>query len=283
MSQERWGAFSVKDHIDAAALAADVLLYDKLRLPVPDNAKEVERWERMGWKPGLQRERLDVLGDLAEPIQWDENRQQIWAQEMQRLQQKGLKVNGFQVTGMVLAGELNLVPAYQSLAAFRADYPEETDLDQEAQTAFLMGQRFAVPKGDPEKALQKAVQLAKTPEFKEHRLAIYDWQEQIVKQKIPPKDAVAQMDKMLTKYNAIVEKAVKDVYWRYAFTVAGIGLSLAAAPAGLFTAGGALITMGGFAKMSAKPVIYAGSYGPAAMWHDFENVQKPFWDWTKHS
>jgi len=44
------GAFSVKDHIDAAALAADVLLYDKLRLPVPHNAKEVNRWKREGWK-----------------------------------------------------------------------------------------------------------------------------------------------------------------------------------------------------------------------------------------
>jgi hypothetical protein len=283
MSQERWGAFSVKDHIDAAALAADVLLYDKLRLPVPDNAKEVGRWEREGWEPGLQRKRLDVLGDLAEPLQWNENRQQIWAQEMQRLREKGLKVNGFQVTSMVLAGELNLVSAYQSLAAFRADYPEETDPDQEAQTAFLMGQRFAVPKGDPEKALQKAVHLAKTPEFKEHRLAIYDWQEQIVEKKIPPKDAVAQMDEMLTKYNAIVEKAVKHVYWKYAFTVAGIGLSLAGNPANPFAAGGAMLGMVGFAKMGAKPEFYAGTYAPAAMWHDFENVRRPFWDWTKHS
>jgi hypothetical protein len=283
MSQQRWGAFSVKDHIDAAALAADVLLYDKLRLPVPHNAKEVNRWKREGWKPGLQRNRLDVLGELAEPLKWDENRQLIWEQEMQRLREKGLKVNGFQVTGMVLAGELNLVPAYQSLATFRADYPEETDPDQKAQTAFVMGQRFAVPKGDPEKALKKAVQLAKTPEFKEHRLAMYDWQDQIVEKEIPPKDTVARMDEILTKYNAIVVKAVKDVYWKYAFTVAGIGLSLAGAPANPFAAGGALLGMVSFAKMGAKPAFYAGPYAPAAMWHDFENVQKPFWDWTKHS
>jgi hypothetical protein len=44
MSRQRWGAFSVKDHIDAAALAADVLLYDKLRFPVPPKEDEV-RWE----------------------------------------------------------------------------------------------------------------------------------------------------------------------------------------------------------------------------------------------
>lgn len=99
------------------------------------------------------------------------------------------EVNGFQVTGMALAGEGGLVAAYQSFAAFRADYPEETDPGLEAQTAFLMGQRFAVPKRDPEKALKKSVEVANTPEFKEHRLALFDWQEQIVEQKIPPKDA----------------------------------------------------------------------------------------------
>jgi hypothetical protein len=283
LSQQRWGAFSVRDHIDAAALAADVLLYDRLVLPVPPDAQEEKRWKDEGWQPDLQKQRLDVLGELAERLTWDDNRQQMWEQEMQRQRNQGAKVNGFQVTGMVLAKELDLVAAYQSLAAFRADYPEETDPGQKAQVAYLMGQRFAVPKGNPEKALKKAVSVAKTPEFKEHRLAMYDWQEQIVKDKVPPKDAVAKMDEMLAKYNAIVKKAVKDVYWKYAITVAGIGLNVAGAPANPFVAGGALITLGGFAKMSAKPVIYAGSYGPAAMWHDFENIQKPFWNWTKHS
>ena len=51
----------------------------------------------------------------------------------------------------------------------------------------------------------------------------------------------------------------------------------------VFAAGGALLGMVGFAKMSTKPAFYAGPHAPAAMWHDFENVQKPFWDWTKHS
>ncbi len=78
MSTERWGGFSVKDHIDAAALAADVLLYDRLLLPVPLDKSEEKRWEVEDWKPELQKERLDVLGDLVEPVKWDDNRQQMY-------------------------------------------------------------------------------------------------------------------------------------------------------------------------------------------------------------
>jgi hypothetical protein len=35
--------------------------------------------------------------------------------------------------------------------------------------------------------------------------------------------------------------------------------------------------------MDTKPTVDAGSNAPAAMFHDFENAQKPFWDWTKHA
>jgi lipopolysaccharide biosynthesis protein len=38
-----------------------------------------------------------------------------------------------------------------------------------------------------------------------------------------------------------------------------------------------------FSKMDTKPAVYAGPYGPAAMFHEFENIEKPFWDWTKHA
>jgi hypothetical protein len=39
MSRERWGTFSVIDHKNAAALVPDVLLYDRLVLPVPTTDK----------------------------------------------------------------------------------------------------------------------------------------------------------------------------------------------------------------------------------------------------
>ncbi len=41
---ERWGTLSVKDHLDAQALVADLLLYDRLVFPVISGARERTRW-----------------------------------------------------------------------------------------------------------------------------------------------------------------------------------------------------------------------------------------------
>jgi hypothetical protein len=285
MSSERWGAFSVIDHIDAAALAADVLLYDRLVLPVPPDEKEAKRWDEHGWKPGLQKERLDVLGDLAEPAEWDDDRQRTYNREMNRLRHAGEKVNGFQMTAIVLAREpreIDVVGAYHSTSAFHQDYPVESDLNKKAYIAYLLGQRFAVPKGDPETALKNAVKVARLDEFKEHRLAMYDWQQRVIAENVPANEAVTKMEGLLAKYNLCVEKAVKEVYYKFGFTVAGVVLGLAGAAASPLAAGGAILTMARF-SMDTKPVISPGPNAPAAMFHDFENVQKSFWDWTKHS
>lgn len=284
MSQ-RWGAFSVRDHKDAAALAADVLLYDRLLFPVPPNEDERKRWRSEGWDPDLQESRLDVLGDLAKTMEWDTNRQQTYSKELNKLREEGRKVNGFLLTGILLAKEVqgvDVVAAYHSGKEFQGDFPAESDSGKQALLGYLLGQRFAVPKGEPDKALKNAVKVAKLPEFQEHRLSMYEWQQKVIEKQIPPEEAVEQMALMLLKYNTCVEKAVKDVYYKLGFTVFGIVLSMAAAPANPLASGGALMTMVRFAKLETKPAIYAGLNGPAAMFHDFDNVQKSFWDWTKH-
>jgi len=43
MTIERWGAFSVVDHKDARKFAADVLVYDRLLLPIPVDSDR-EHW-----------------------------------------------------------------------------------------------------------------------------------------------------------------------------------------------------------------------------------------------
>jgi hypothetical protein len=49
--RQRWAAFSVRAHRDLASLAADVLLYDRLILPVPEDDPERERGIRKEWDP----------------------------------------------------------------------------------------------------------------------------------------------------------------------------------------------------------------------------------------
>lgn len=65
---ELWGTFSVTDHRRRRAFIADVLLYDRLAIPIPDGVDEWNRWERSGRdperQPGFERRPL-LFGALS--------------------------------------------------------------------------------------------------------------------------------------------------------------------------------------------------------------------------
>ena len=79
MASQIWGTFSVKDHCRANAFVREVLLFDRLVLPVPSDEQERSRWRQPNpknpqenWDP----DRLDVLRNilgsqdiLAEPVE----------------------------------------------------------------------------------------------------------------------------------------------------------------------------------------------------------------------
>jgi hypothetical protein len=91
MTIERWGSLSVSDHIDTASLAANVLLYDRLVLPVmAGQADRDERayWKARGWNPDLQRKRLDQLDELAICRPWNAERRATFKTRLAEL--KGL-------------------------------------------------------------------------------------------------------------------------------------------------------------------------------------------------
>jgi ketosteroid isomerase-like protein len=75
---EIWGALSVADHLGAKALVAEVLLFDRLVIPIPppgDDEQEQD-WTARDWDPGRLRRFLGILGDsggdldLAVPVPW---------------------------------------------------------------------------------------------------------------------------------------------------------------------------------------------------------------------
>jgi hypothetical protein len=76
--REVWGSLSVADHTRSRALMAEVLLFDRVVMPVPpaDDVEEQERWRIKRWDPVRQRRMLDILGDgpserdLAVTIPW---------------------------------------------------------------------------------------------------------------------------------------------------------------------------------------------------------------------
>lgn len=74
-----WGTFSVADHLRHRAFVADVLLYDRLVVPVPENDGEMERWLGLGRNPQRQQNLLAIMGELAVPVPWSIERHSQWA------------------------------------------------------------------------------------------------------------------------------------------------------------------------------------------------------------
>jgi hypothetical protein len=75
-----WATFSVLDHVRPRSFVADVLLYDLLVIPVPDDEHEVQRWRDRGCEPDRQVALLAILEDLALPVPWSQERADRWAQ-----------------------------------------------------------------------------------------------------------------------------------------------------------------------------------------------------------
>jgi hypothetical protein len=83
-SYELWGTFSVMDHRKRGAFLSEVILYDKLVIPVPPDpaeagspkehefaSKQWDRWVEAGWQPERQQELLKILSPVVEPVAWD--------------------------------------------------------------------------------------------------------------------------------------------------------------------------------------------------------------------
>jgi hypothetical protein len=78
---ELWGTFSVNDHRRRRAFVADVLLYDRVVVPVPDGSTEWERWTRRGRDPKRQQALLKILDTHAVRIPWTLEHHEEWARE----------------------------------------------------------------------------------------------------------------------------------------------------------------------------------------------------------
>lgn len=76
---QRWGAFSVFDHANYVNVATELLLYDKIAVPTPDE-KDWQRWSENGWKPEELSSLVKRLREfeLVEEVEWNADRQANW-------------------------------------------------------------------------------------------------------------------------------------------------------------------------------------------------------------
>jgi hypothetical protein len=89
--RERWGAFAVRDHVSSAPFVTDVLLYDRLIIPISDPADPLAKasWEGRKWQPELLDDCLRILkvktenqDGLALTVQWDALKRERFKNQM---------------------------------------------------------------------------------------------------------------------------------------------------------------------------------------------------------
>jgi hypothetical protein len=285
MPFERWGSLSVDDHVDTEALAANILLYDRLVVPVMTSQSDRDErayWVSKGWDPDLQKQRLDELEDLAVPRPWTARRREHFRARLDELkaeQGDANKIDAQHVTRMILAQEkviskppgveVTVVAAYNSGAALNRDFPVADAKDHVAAQAYLLSRRLAVPDLPSKVLIRETIKLSRDRGFAAKRAELFDWQELAVARRWSPEQTVERISDMTEQYNAKVQEAVEVVRWKFAFTLFGIGLGFATGgPVGAGAA--AALSLVQFLKLDRKPAIEAGSALPAAMFHDMK-------------
>ena len=81
----RWGTYSVRAHTDLGRLIADLLMYDVLVFPCPEDEEDFRRWESNRWDPELLALRVTQLGDHAVATPWDRTLREVWRYRYEQL------------------------------------------------------------------------------------------------------------------------------------------------------------------------------------------------------
>jgi hypothetical protein len=293
LHNEIWGTFSVKDHCHKRPFIADLMLYDRLVIPIPPkgDADEYERWRTNNWKPARLNACLDRLGDLAVTVPWDAERQRTFKSK----QAAAANLDPFRTTSvqLKLEHELNVpreripkgvahvrpIAAYQSHTEFARDLHVDVKKEREdagGQLAAVLARRFLVP-DDPKLSdldmLEKAVTLAGNDEFREKRSTFHQWLEKVMTQGLPERDAVVEMDRYVKEYEAVLKQFRIRKLVKYGFLVTKVGLYTAAAAGAaavsplIAPVGGAAILLAEYGLVQRTPDPQPPQHTPAAMFY----------------
>jgi hypothetical protein len=229
---ELWGTFSVRDHVQPWAFIAEVLIYDRLVVPVPpeDEPEEWGRWDEERWDPARQRELLEVLGDRAVAVEWNAERRGQWDQqflvERERLADQVAfeAAIPYRATGAVLIQDVprmarpvvattlftSIPEIERALSITRL--PPGTALPGGTISAVL-GTEFLIP-ADPRRGelelLAEAVEVARGVDYRAARAALYRFQRMFTREDLTDlasvKEAVHEMGRLAGQLRAATER-----------------------------------------------------------------------------
>lgn len=268
MSKQVWGTFSVKDHCDSHAFVAEVMLYDRLVIPVPSNDQERARWHEMGWQPERQGQLLNILGERGYVVSWDAAKRESWKSRFEAGTEIAQATGewAFMATRTVLTEGLpRNVSGIQAVTNYTSISELEKDLDLKATAegqvplcggaaVAVLGHEFLVP-DDPrwthEELLQEAVEISSESAFRRKRASFWRWQREFLDDKgitdqSAIRDAVEEMWDLLEDEKAVVRKKRIHTGTQFAFLIGSVVLGMLGGPLTAIAAGGAFVSVGEF-------------------------------------
>ena len=266
MAREVWGTYAVNDHCLPRAFLADVMLYDRLVIPIPVS-EDRQEWEEKNWQPELQEKILKILGERAYAIPWTHERRAEWKDHYEQGSQLANDLGdwAFMATRSILTEHLprhitgiEAVPTYTSLEKL------ENDLDIEEQdpavelwggtVAAIVGHEFLVP-DDPdasyEDLLKQAVDYSARPVFRRKRSSFWRWHREFLNDKgitdqLAIKAAVNEMSELIKEEQSVIKRTKLKTSLQYAFMIGSVSLGMLGGPLTPFAVGGAFVSVGQF-------------------------------------
>jgi hypothetical protein len=268
MSKQVWGTFSVRDHCNPRAFVSEVMLYDRLVIPVPPDDAERMRWQQQGWDPDRLDRLLKILGERAYQIKWNKERRDRWKARFDAGSDVANKTGEWAF--MTSRSELTFglpsyftgvqaVTNYTSLEELESDLglkpspPEMMPYPGGASVAIL-GHEFFVP-NDPrwthEELLTEAVELSSDRPSQRKRASFWRWQREFFDDKgitdqSAIQEAVEEMyDLLEEEKSAIVKKQIRTAT-QFAFLTGSVALGMVGGPLSPVGVGAAFISIGRF-------------------------------------
>jgi len=250
--QQIWGTFSVMDHMRPGAFLSQVVMYDRLLIPVPPDPDRAEtpedlkfaveqqkRW-RKNWDPERQEKLLEILTEeIAVPVEWNRWRHEIWAAEYEKSKPKAAQQFSEILAGWK-TGETLLqdVPAMAKGAVAVSPYDSLNDLERELGitkvstpeerlragrglpgelVSTIIGQEFLVPE-DPDRnefdLLHEAVNVVCGTDYRKHRTEYHAAQQSFIEGGKTDLESITEAVKEMAQHLTAMHEIVhKRGFW----------------------------------------------------------------------
>lgn len=254
VARETWAIYSVRDHLAPYPFVADVLLYDRVRVPVPDPG-DLRYWTDHCWDPARQQRFVDALGERAKPIRWSGPVRERW-NSAYRVASESAQETGPDAFAMTRLELINSLPRSVTGVETVAAYRDWSHLQAEGQVTRLespdssfgivsaaIAWDFAVPPQlgsapadhDEElRVLEAAVRMSDGTGYRRNGAAYWRWVRDFAAGTVTGQeaiqDAVEELEELVLEQESFVRQTWADRVVRTGFLIGAVSLGMVAGP-----------------------------------------------------